>query len=418
MYPSYDYAMGADGANDREGENASDDDGTSPHGGPLGCLPLRQKSQSGESSPGRQSTWKAGLGDSTFTFSFDTWRPGPQPIPDPQPLSVPNRRAMDASIDSVSASEKWDTPGADSRSTQAERTPSMGNKLDLDLKRSERNMRYNALHQEQATQQQQQSSSPVRMHARFIFGGSSGDMDPNEAQYFPDYSSAYAASQESTPDKSVHPNASRPFDSRVGSEDSMTMSLRSASDNMDKLRALLGEADTKNTGRRDEEEAIVDAFVTASSPSPRRSKLPVSKKGRNMRSDSPSPEKRTPRPLPATPEQGPTKFSPTFARDNGSPNRFIVLDVETTVYDETPSPKTKPFDGVNDEQYGDENRVASDDTLDRTLEMLSSPDDGYDGDESTGVVSSPAERQVPKRYRSQNKKGGKKVLGEVSGNMR
>lgn len=282
-------------------------------------------------------------------------------------------------------------------------------------------MRYNALLQEQARQEEQKkSSSPIRMHARFFFGGNSGDLDPNEAQYFPDYSSAYNGSHEDTPETGhQRPN-------RISSEDSMTMSLRSASDNMDKLRALLGEieSDTEN-GKRGKDE-IVDAFTTASSP---RSKRPVNRKARAIRSDSPSPQISSSHPLPATPVLEPIDFSPTAGRDNGSPNRFTVLDVEIDIVssptsDATATAADLPVSVPPQQQREDDrkNQVGSCDTLERTLDMLRSSESGYQADDSS-MVQAPATapavstKQIPRRYRSQSRRAkGRKALGEISGN--
>lgn len=374
------------------------EDGLSPHGGPLMPSPFWH----GESSPGK-STWKAGLGDQKFEFSYDKWRQGPQPLPEPQQQMTPSRRCMDVSIDSVSVDETWETPLGSRASTKSGRTPSMGNKLELDLKRSERNMRYNALHQEQARQNQRKTSSPVRMHARFILGGSSGDMDANEAQYYPEYTTA-----------------SRLQTHRISSEDSIAISLRSASDNMEKLRAMLGDIESDcdlNAG-----DEVVDAFTTASSP---RSKRASGRKSRGLRSDSPSPEKdivAASHPLPATPILGPSKFSPTAPRDNTSPNRFTVLDAKVDIVSSPASDNTAIADLPTAYSGREENRIASNDTLDRTLDTLSSPASGYKADESSMVQTPDSGRKLPKRYRSQsNRKGGatgRRVLGELSGNER
>ena len=404
VYPSYDqYPPGSD---------EEDEGGLSPYGGPMVPGPLYHGKSSTGSSPGK-STWKAGLGADGFRFSIDTWRPGPPPIPDPQPQTTPSRRAMDASIDSVSLDEPFETPIGSRASTKSGRTPSMGNKLELDARRSERNMRYNALYQEQAQQQQEKkSSSPVRMHARFVFGGSSGDLDPNEAQYFPDYSSAYAGSQEGTPEKTLqHQN-------RISSEDSITVSLRSASDNMEKLRALLGEIDSDGE-KNPPEEDIVDAFTTASSP---RSKLPVGRKARALRSDSPSPEPNASFPLPATPVIGPIRSSPTTSHADQSSNGFTVLDIEVDIVSSPASDDTATADlPTTVTQHNiQEHRVGSGDTLDQALHVLSSLDSGYKADESSEIHLTPDAgpgKQIPRRYRSQsNRNKGRKALAEISGN--
>lgn len=373
------------------------------------------------SSPGK-STWRAGLGADGFKFSIDTWRPGPQPIADPQPQMTPSRRALDISIDSVSVDETFETPIGSRASTKSERTPSMGNKLELDARRSERNMRYNALLQEQARQEEQKkSSSPVRMHARFFFGGSSGDLDPNEAQYFPDYSSAYNGSHDDTPETGHQ----RP--TRISSEDSMTMSLRSASDNMEKLRALLGEIESDTENEKRDKDEIVDAFTTASSP---RSRHPINRKARAMRSDSPSPQVSSSHPLPATPILEPIDFSPTAARGNESPNRFTVLDFQIDVGSSPASDTTATatdlptsLPPLQQSEDGKENRIGSGDTLDRTLDMLRSSESGYQADDSSMVqapgttAAAGSTKQVPRRYRSQSgRTKGRRALGEITGN--
>ena len=417
VYPGYEYP---------ERSDDTSEDGMSPHGGPIVPNPLWHGEVSPNSSPGR-STWKAGLGEGGFRFSIDNWRPGPQPVPDPQPLSTLERRSMDVSIDSVSADESWETPLGSRASNHSDRTPSMGNPLEFQLKRSNRNMRYNALHQEHTQQEQSQqdkkSSSPVRMQARFIFGGSSGDMDANEAQYYPDYSTAYPGSGEGTPDK----NTQLPV--RVSSEDSITMSLRSASDNMERLAALLGRIDSDDD-EKSNDEPIYDAFTTASSP---RSKYPQGRKDRGMRSDSPSPEKMTSHPLPATPVLGP-QATPSNPHNSRSQDPFTVLDLEIEMLssphsDDTATaelPTAVRIHNSSEQQYAEhdkENRIASGDTLDQTLDMLSSPDSGYNADESS-VVQTPdvegekAGKQIPRRYRSQSRRQQyeRKILCATSGN--
>ena len=298
---------------------------------------------------------------------------------------TPLRRAVDPSIDSVSVDESFETPIGSRASTKSGRTPSMGNKLELDARRSERNMRNNALHQEQQDQHKK-GSSPVRMHARFIFGGSSGDMDPNEAQYY------HASS--SDPARNMSEENSGP-PARIASEDSITISLRSASDNMEKLRALLGEIESDNEKQREEE--IVDAFTTASSPRKHRS---LSRKGkaRAMRSDSPPPEVSSSRSLPPTPVIEPVKFCPTSARDNASPNRFQVLEVEVEVVSSPASDDTTTeLPTAHTQYHSKENRLGSGGTLDQTLEMLSSPGSGYKADDSSDVHTpgSGKEKQTP-----------------------
>lgn len=378
----------------------------SPLGGPLRVTPP-QAIDSGPVSGSGKSTWKAGLGSDGFRFSIDTWRPGTQSLPEPQPQLTPSRRTTELSIDSGSVDETFETPDGSRASTKSGRSPGMGNKLELDARRSERNMQYNALHQEQTQHlQQQKSSSPIRMLARFTLGGSAADIDPNEAQYFPAYSTAFTSSMEGTPRGARGP-------ARGNSEDSMTMSLRSASDNMAKLKALLGEIDSDD-GKPGGEEEIVDAFTTASSPS----KHQTGRKYRGIRSDSPSPQNSPSRKMPGTLIVSPKTSSPYAARNDAFLHSFTVLDVEVDIVSSSASDNTTIVDlptTVN-QHCSEQIRLGSSDTLDQTLDMLSSPDSGYRADESSDVHSPVAGKHMPGRYQSQAARKGRKVLGEITGN--
>lgn len=392
IYPVFDgYPLGSD--------ETSDDDMMLPNW-PVAPAPLREVEPSANAATPGKSTWKAGLGSDGFKFSFDSWRPTGT-MPEPQTHLTPSRRTEAGSVDSVSVAESFETPMG-SRTSQ--RTPTMGNKNELDARRSERNMRYNALHQEQGTNNgQTKSSSPVRMHARFFFSESSAEIDPNEAQY----------SQMSEQQQHQHR-------ARVGSEDSMAMSLRSASDNMEKLRALLGEIDSDGEGQS--QDPITDAFTTASSP---RAKKPKGSKACGIRSDSPlpSPYVETVYPLPATRVIEPLKFSSTSARDNASPNRFTVLQVGAGSTASSASDDTVADLPCMIQSHVNKENAGSGDTLDKTIDMLSSPESGYRADDNSEVQQSPGSssgfgsgKQLPKRYHSQSGRKGRKALGEVTRN--
>ena len=346
------------------------------------------------SSPGSvrtRSTWKAGLGEGNYQFSFENWvTKNNNPTSTIDAVSSSQRRANNASIDSTTSHENCETPQLSPTSAQSDRVPSMGNRLDFDLNLSQRNMRYNAIPPESKAESSAKTSSPVRMHARFAVGGSEGNMDANEAQFFPDYSSAFVGSDEPTPRKSQDEEAgSQP---RVGSEGSVAESLWSTAVNMSNLQQMLMPPPLKPNpakGRR----SVLPSMLTEEHLTTRELS---GDKSRNIRSDSPSPEKREDhRGVWSWKDSSPTQF-------------FSIADMSALV-----STQDQPIESSPLPQTSKGHSSGSNDTLDTALDVLSSPDSGYKADQSSGPATPGLSRMTPCRYGNRHRR----PLGEVAKNV-
>ena len=400
----------------------------SPHTGPLVPQIYQRINKTQESSPRSvrsRTTYTTGLGDAEYRFSFDNWLKDSSsaPAPEEEPVT-PHRRRMDMSLDSVSTTEERKTPQISPATTNPDRTPSMGNRLDFDLKRSQRNMRYNALQEETTVERPNYWVSSHHSPPRFMVGGSE-DAGGTEIQ-LADFESAYPSSNVASPR-----GTNKLLPARVGSEDSVADSLKDAAYSYHQLEERLGEHPAG-------EDVFADPVGTKSEavPSPSMETcfgglLTVE---HARRSGSPSPKKK-----PVTEHGIPSQsyglssrsFTPTLPRDNMSSIRFKGLPVMETTQS-TPSPphiestvQATPFSSSSADSpftfvsWHSKDRVASSDTLDRSLPLFSSPGSGYQADKSS---MSPEEltgsKNVPSRYRSKaNRKGGGSPLGEISRNI-
>lgn len=120
-----------------------------------------------------RTTYITGLESSQFKFTVNSWLKSTSSVQEPDDApGTPNRRSMDMSLDSVSSTEERLTPQISPTSTNPGRTPSMGNRVEFELKRSDRNMRYNALHQDRTHEHPGRLCPSVRQPLRFIVGSS------------------------------------------------------------------------------------------------------------------------------------------------------------------------------------------------------------------------------------------------------
>ena len=417
VLPNYDNAEAFDNVENSLEECAS------PHGVPLTPHLFHRTNTDKTPSPlslRSRKTYTAGLGEAEFRFSFDSWlKNSSSATAFAEKPTTPNRRSLDMSIDSVSSTEERQTPQISPTSTDPNRTPSMGNRLEFELTHSNRNMRYNALHQQTnqnlVAENAGQNQPPLRLPLRFMVVGSSEEVEAYEIN-LADFESAYASSREASPQKTRKSSSAR-----VGSEDSVADSLKDAlSDNnelqkrLEKLPGIQLEIGVLGT----------NANPVLQTPEYGHSKDYNFEYASSTSLEKPHMEKQTvSSPIELS---GYNRFSPTSARSNASPVRFSELEVEGR----TPSPEqTKAFETILSSSSADsppishnlpsKERVGSSDTLDKTLQFFSSPDSGYSADKSSVSPEGPATlRGVPSRYRSQAKRNRVgKPLGELSRNQ-
>ena len=413
---------------DHDQEDDSTAEGLPPHGGPLipqVYRPLEKSSNSSPRSVRSRTTYTAGLGDTEYKFSLDSWLKDSSTAKAPDlERATPNRRRMDMSLDSVSTTEERTTPQISPASTAPAHTPSMGNKLEFDLKRSDRNMRYNALHQEIAMEQLDKPFAPLRATPRFIVGGSE---DTEEGgMKFADFERAYAGSREASPKK-----ANQLLQDRVGSQYSVADSLKDAAFDYNQLEARLRKHPSGENVREGSAEESSATLPPLSAQSQSRAFLSPE---HARRSGSPSPKKRRSKEeLPASSSSytlNSRNFSPTLPRDNKTSNRFKDLPVMGTTL-ATPSPPQIESNTQNillSSSSADspatldgrtiKDRVASADSLDQSLQLFSTPGSGYQADKSSmSPEDSSAFKRIPSRYRSKAKRNGTgSPLGEINGN--
>ena len=409
-------------------------EGMSPQGGPLVPQIYHRINKSQSSSPRSvhsRNTYTAGLADAEYKFSFDNWLKDSSnaPAPDEEP-ATPHRRRMDMSLDSVSTNEERKTPQVSPTTTSTGRTPSMGNRLDFDLKRSQRNMRYNALYQEKSTVGTSASLAPSRPPPRFIFGCS----EETEASgiQLADFESAYRSSREASPEKDK--NA---FQGRVDSEESVAASLKDAAFDYHQLEErLTGPPRSESDVFADPTDPVTE-FVFSPSSGRSDGKPSTAELAEGANPSSPSWRKDSAQEQ-SLPTSGPAlqyrDFTPTLPRDNASSIRFKGLPV-MHLTQSTPSPPqptsstqaAAPLSSSSADSpaslmaWHGKDRVASSDTLDQSLQLFSSPDSGYQADKSSvGPEDGNAGKGVPTRYRGKSRRkggGSGNPLGEISRNV-
>jgi hypothetical protein len=371
--------------------------GLSPDGGPLAphqvaSVTRTPKDEASGPCSVHSRTYLAGLGDAQYKFSVESWlhESSRAPAPDEEP-TTPSRRRMDMSLDSVSTNDERKTPQISPTTTNPGRTPSMGNKLEFDLKRSERNMRYNALHEETAEEDHGDPplwNSPAvqftshrtggkaglvvgqRRPSKFIFGGSE-ELDENDVQ-LANFDDAFNSARETswqTPDE--------PLKSRVESEESVAASLKDAVHNYSQLEEQL--EGSYNVFADPVDAAAEDPFLSPTAASYGTFRDPLDGL---CCSGLPSPE---------------TQPKERTSSPSSLPRSVHKTSMMTSSSADSPSTITAPVPG-ND-------RVASLDTLDESLAMFSSPDSGYQADNSSlGGKSSSGSKNIPARYRSGSKR--------------
>ncbi|PPJ58065.1 hypothetical protein CBER1_03820 [Cercospora berteroae] len=197
--------------------------------------PLYQRvAQSQTPSPSRLSTGlerSSDVGEVFWRFSVQDWmhKGGHAATPNLEPS--PRQGSVTISIDSVS--ERRVTPPVSPTVTTPGPSPSMGNRLSFELKRSNRNMRYNALteisnessidHEDDArgpTSMRSATSNPFRLPQ-------SGDVSKaaEREQSFPTFESVFPPSARSSPSRRRSPKRSPGFDP---SSDSIESGLQEA----------------------------------------------------------------------------------------------------------------------------------------------------------------------------------------------
>ena len=376
----------------------------SPRGGPpvphiyhrIGC--------SQNTSVRSRTIYTAGLPDAEYRFSFDNWlRESSNAVPPDTEPSTPHRRRMDMSLDSVSTSDERKTVQASPTTTNSERTPSMGNRLDFELKRSERNSWHNALQQPEPVVLRDTVQLSQRGPPRFIVGASD-ETESTEIQ-LADFENAQPRSREATPEKAL--------EDRVASQDSVADSLRNAAYDYYQLEERLADlftsddVDVFTDAREDAELAglpTVGFHIT---------NVPHARSLRNdgvrvnsFRQDSVSHDEYI-----FGSDQN-TQSTP-MGQSPGSP-----LPTQLVPLTEFGAPLISSADSpitVTD-SHG-KNRVASLDTLDQSLKLFGSPESGYQADGSSVCPeNSSAFKITPSRYQRGGKRGGK-PLSEISDNV-
>ncbi|KAK3686507.1 hypothetical protein LTR37_019754 [Vermiconidia calcicola] len=394
-------------------------DGLSPHGGPIAPQTINYFPLSQNSSPGSvrsRTTYTAGLVNTEYKFTFENWLkettaasapPGEQSEP---VTPSRNRRHTDVSLDSVSSTEERKTPQISPATTGPDRTPSMGNRLDFDLERSQRNMRYNALHQHEMASVKNTASSR-RQPLRFIVGGGSEEI--TELQ-LANSEAAYNSSREGSPEKCNH---KKPLQERV---ESVADSLKDAAYDYSQLEERLGEpedvfadpADTENgenitptSETNSTERAIFEYLQGSRSPPPAvrvegKQSAPIDTRVSSSNNFSS-----------ASTHSITLPQNPTTATPDPATHSTFLLPSSTWPY----APKAASSSPSTLKASHSKDRVISTDTLDESLEMFGSPDSGYQADESSAASAS---KGVPSSNRSPGRKrSGGRVLGEISRNI-
>lgn len=362
-----------------ESEEAPQYEGLSPHGVPLSPQWLDSEM------PTSKTADITCINTTEHEFSLTNWMkdiPSECPPPD-QPHTPSRQQQMDASVDSFpSVDAERDTPPISPRSSDtAGRTPSMGERIDFDLARSERNGRYNAL-----------------FHEVSVDGAVDGEevwigLDPQDE----DRDVLEAVDPE---EGDVSPSKPSPRkDSKVCPD-----WVRASSPLLPKS------AETSNVSRSPKggDEHFI-ACEQHDSGAPSRSKNDA----------VPTTPTKTLEILPSTPtEKRLTSPAPLLASTSSAAvsTRLTVMDplgghpainlaghTPETTHSSTDSPIISPHHPTGTIGH----RVTSADTLDDTLDLLQSSQSGYEGDESSAVTSpSPKKRGTPARYRSVGKRAG------------
>ncbi|KAK5169362.1 uncharacterized protein LTR77_005337 [Saxophila tyrrhenica] len=221
-------------------DSLSGGEGMSPHGGPLASnLPAIGRHDENSSPPSSRSCnrYTAGASDAQYRFSVNNWlrEPPTTHAPDDE-QATPRRRGAIWSSESVSSNEERKTPEISPSTTNPDRTPSMGNRLEFDLKRSNRNMRYNALHQGSTAESVGARCLSGRSQHRFLIGCSE-DADENDLQ-LSDFNTAYDVSTEALPGE-----AGKATEARMNNRDSVTESMMNAAHDYGQLRRRLEEVE-------------------------------------------------------------------------------------------------------------------------------------------------------------------------------
>ena len=380
--------------------------GLSPHGGPLVPQIYHRIGVSQNSSPRSvrsRTTYTAGLTDAEYKFSFDNWlRESSSAAPPDSEPSTPHRRRMDMSLDSVSTSEDRKTPQASPSTNNSKRTPSMGNKLEFELKRSERNTRYNALYQEEPTVLRDAVQQCRRGPPRFIVGAS----DETEATgiHLPDFGNAQAGSREATPQKALQ--------DRVASQDSVVDSLRNAAYDYYQLEERLADApgsddvDVFADSREDVELVGLPTLgfrvTNVSQTWPLQND---SVRLNSLRQDTVSHDEY----IFGTGQTAQTTSMKMFPSSPLPTQPLPITELNAPAMSSADSPMTIT------NTHG-KNRVGSSDTLDQSLKLFGSPESGYQADESSVCQeNSSVSKARPFRYRSRGRRSAK-PLGEISDN--
>ncbi|KAF2487828.1 hypothetical protein BDY17DRAFT_19186 [Neohortaea acidophila] len=371
-----------------ESEEAPQEEGLSPHGGPLSPQWLDSEMPTSDLNPSANITETAditNINTAEHKFSLTNWMndiPSECPPPD-QPHTPSRRQQMDASVDSFpSVDAERDTPPISPRSSDtAGRTPSMGERIDFDLARSERNGRYNAL-----------------FHEVSVDGAVDGEevwigLDPQDE----DRDVLEAVDPEEDDISRSKPSPRK--DSKVCPD-----WLRASSPLLPKS------VETNDVSRSPEscdEHSIACEQHDNGAPSWLKN---------DVVSTTPT---KTPEILPSTPTERPSKSpGPPQASTSSAAisTRLTVMDplgghpainlaghTPETTHSSTDSPIISSHHPTGTIGH----RVTSADTLDDTLDLLQSSQCGYEGDESSAVTSpSPKKKGTPARYRSVGKRAG------------
>jgi hypothetical protein len=289
----------------------------------------------------------------------------------------------------------------------------MGNKLEFELKRPERNTRYNALHQEEPTVLRDTVQRCRRGPPCFILDAS----DETEATgiHLADFENAQAVSREATPQKGLQ--------DRVASRNSVADSLRNAAYDYYQLEERLADAhksddiDVFADPREDVELAgfpTVGFYVTnVSQARPTSSRSPPLQllqddnvRVNNLRQDTISHDEYMLGSDQYT-QSAPMKISPS-----------LPLPTQPLPLAESGAPSMSSADSLMTiTNSHSKKRVASSNTLDQSLKLFGSPESGYQADESSVCHHhSFASKVRPSRYRSRGRRGAK-PLGEMSDNV-
>ena len=184
-------------------------------------------------SPPRMQT---GIGQHNWRFSVQDWMQKGVGATAPSLEPSPYRRGSDtASLDSISLADQRLTPPVSPTTTTPKRSPapSMGDRLSFELKRSNRNMRYNALSETSnatPTQYNDTASMPVEViptpvRCQPMLHGADLDHRPDRDSSFPNFETAFSNSTRSSPKQKVTPRRYRADDP---SSDSIESELEEA----------------------------------------------------------------------------------------------------------------------------------------------------------------------------------------------